>query len=230
MPQNKKHQLVEHIRSQVLTMTWAPGQDLDESSLSAEFGISRTPLREVFRDLAGQGFLSLRQHRTARVADLSHQTLREFFQTAPMIYAAVTRLAAENRTPAQIDQLAGIQGEFETALAQRDGLQATLLNHAFHHLIAEMAGNRYLMPSFDRLLIDHTRIGRSFFRAGSQDHAVEHASRHHHQMIVAIRDQDGARGAELALEHWQLSRQEFEKFVLPQGLDITLQGDAQDAI
>ena len=103
MTKDKKQQLSEAIQHNVLTLQWAPGQDLDESSLSLQFGLSRTPLREVFRDLAGQGFLSQKQHRNTRVAELSHQTLREFFQAAPMIYSAIMRLAAENRTIAQVN-------------------------------------------------------------------------------------------------------------------------------
>ncbi|NEO86898.1 MAG: GntR family transcriptional regulator, partial [Spirulina sp. SIO3F2] len=37
----------------ILTTTLAPGSDLDEVQLANEFGLSRTPLREVLRELAG---------------------------------------------------------------------------------------------------------------------------------------------------------------------------------
>ena len=67
--------------------------------------VSRTPLREVFRDLAGEGYLTLRAGRGVRVTELSHTTLRSFFQSAPMIYGAILQLAALNARPHQIDQL-----------------------------------------------------------------------------------------------------------------------------
>lgn len=222
MTKDKKQQLSEAIQHNVLTLQWAPGQDLDESSLSLQFGLSRTPLREVFRDLAGQGFLSQKQHRNTRVAELSHQTLREFFQAAPMIYSAVMRLAAENRTTAQVEQLEAIQNDFEQALASADGQARSLANHRFHKQTALMANNRYLLPSFERLLIDHTRIGQTFFRAAGPDQPMTEASDHHRQMIAAISAGDVARAGDLAIEHWNLSRAQFAQFVMPQSLDVNL--------
>ena len=38
-------------------MEIAPGSMLDESALSEEFGLSRTPLREVYQSMAGEGYL-----------------------------------------------------------------------------------------------------------------------------------------------------------------------------
>jgi DNA-binding GntR family transcriptional regulator len=82
-----------------------PGAYLDETELAEIYGISRPPLREVLRQLAGEGYVVLHENRGAQVAPMSHKTLRNFFVAAPMIYAATTRLAAENATPAQIVKL-----------------------------------------------------------------------------------------------------------------------------
>ena len=40
---------------------------------------------------------------------------------------------------------------------------AALMNERFHSVIGEMADNEFLMPSLRRLLIDHTRIGMTFY-------------------------------------------------------------------
>ena len=39
-----------------------------------------------------------------------------------------------------------------------------LENNRFHEIMGEMSGNVYLQPSLGRLLIDHARIGHTFFR------------------------------------------------------------------
>ena len=78
-----KEALAEHLKMSVLTLRLRPGEDLDEAQLSQAFGLSRTPLREVFRQLAGEGYLDLRTHRGARVSEMSHTTLRDFFLVAP---------------------------------------------------------------------------------------------------------------------------------------------------
>ncbi len=97
---SKKTICVEDLRRRVLTQAFEPGDYLDETELSEAYGISRPPLREVLRQLAGEGYVVLHENRGAQVAPMTHKTLRNFFVAAPMIYAATTRLAAEHATPA----------------------------------------------------------------------------------------------------------------------------------
>ena len=54
LPMNKD-QLYSDLKKQILTLVLEPGTSLDEQSLSERYSISRTPLREVFRTLAGEG-------------------------------------------------------------------------------------------------------------------------------------------------------------------------------
>ena len=67
--------------------------------------------------LAGEGYVVLHENRGAQVAPMTHKTLRNFFVAAPMIYAAVTRLAAGHATPAQVARLKACQRAFRTAIA-----------------------------------------------------------------------------------------------------------------
>ncbi|MES0827933.1 GntR family transcriptional regulator, partial [Ruegeria sp. SCP11] len=60
---SRKDVLRDHLRVSILTLRLQPGTDLDESKLSEEFDLSRTPLREVLRQLAGQGYVDLRENR-----------------------------------------------------------------------------------------------------------------------------------------------------------------------
>ena len=66
----RRQQLYDHLKMSILTLRLAPGSDLDEAALSQAFGLSRTPLREVFREMAGAGYLDLRANRGARVSEM----------------------------------------------------------------------------------------------------------------------------------------------------------------
>ncbi|MEO1549184.1 MAG: GntR family transcriptional regulator [Pseudomonadota bacterium] len=191
---DKKAMLLAHLKRAIMTLELSPGEDLDEMRLAEQFGLSRTPLREVFRQLAQDGCVSLRENRGARVSDMSYASLRDFFQAAPMIYGAVLRLAAMNSKPEQIEDLIDAQDGFKTALHQGSGVDRALANHRFHEITGEMAGNRYLLPSFRMLLVDHARISMTFFRPRDAQMAarVSEASVHHDQIIAAIRAGDEA--------------------------------------
>ena len=219
MTRNTKQQCLDDLRFRILTLDIRPGTVLDEADLSAKYGVSRTPLREVFQRLAGEGFIALEQNRGAKVSSMDLTEMRTFFQTAPMIYASAARLAAENRTGAQLDELCENQENFRRA-TQGGRENAALLNHRFHELIGEMAHNAYLMPSLRRLLIDHTRLGQVFYQPASpQEHIrVVQAVDQHDAMIAAIEAQEPAVAVDLTLQHWNLSRDRMERFVQPDPL------------
>ncbi|MCC0016485.1 MAG: GntR family transcriptional regulator [Rhodobiaceae bacterium] len=212
------------LRISILTLDLRPGADLDEARLAEKYGLSRTPLREVLRELAGEGYVELRENRGARVSDMSYTTLRDFFLAAPMIYAAILQLAARNRTERQIGELRLAQREFVSALRKGSAVDRTLANNRFHEITGEMAGNIYLLPSFRRLLIDHARIGMTFYRPANNEMAenLSLASDQHEEIIEAIAAGDDARSARLAEEHWNLSRGQIELFVTPAGLEASL--------
>lgn len=224
---DRKSAAYDALTRAILTLDLRPGADLDEAGLSAKYDLSRTPLREVLRQLAGEGYVELRENRGARVSEMSHTSLRDFFVAAPMIYGAILQLAATNRLTAQLDTLRAAQVDFRAALASGSAADRALANTRFHAVTGEMAGNVYLLPSFNCLLIDHARISMTFYRPRDADMAanVARASAQHEAIIDAIAAQDAAAAGQLAIDHWQLSRDQIEMFVMPGGLDLPL-GDA----
>jgi DNA-binding GntR family transcriptional regulator len=215
-----KQELYEQIKRSVLTLELEPGSDLDEVVLSEKYGISRTPLRDVFRQLAGEGYLEIRNNRGASVASMSHNTLRDFFLVAPMIYAAVGRLAENNATPAQIEMLKDAQIGFRRAKEENRADELVFFNDRFHSIMGEMANNVYLMPSLRRLLIDHARIGQTFYRPKDDGMAdrLEIAADQHDEFIALIEAADEEGVAALVEEHWALSRDHIELFITPASL------------
>lgn len=225
----KKSDLLDTLRTRILTLEIAPGAALDEAALADEFGVSRTPLREVFQKLDSDGYISLRPGRSAVASSMDMARMRQFFQTAPMIYAATTRMAAEERGAGRIDELTAIQVAFRTAARGDSPARSAILNHRFHGLIGQMAGNPYLSAALERLLIDHTRLSQMFFSPTGPDEAalVDQAVADHDQMIEAIARGEAARGVDITLAHWALSRDRMERFVRPDPLEDPLEREAQ---
>jgi len=220
----RKAELVIALKRAILTQELLPGADLDEIKLCEQYELSRTPLREVLRHLAGIGYVELRENRGGRVAELSHETLRHFFIAAPMIYGAVLQLAASNATPAQIRTLKDAQKQFCSTMNRRNAPERSLANNRFHEVTGEMADNPYLLPSFNRLLIDHARIGIRFYDPADTENAstLKLASDQHDQIIAAIESHNPADAKRLAEEHWELSKNQIARFVMPQGVDAPL--------
>ncbi|MCW6512666.1 GntR family transcriptional regulator [Lichenifustis flavocetrariae] len=215
-----KTALADTLRRQILTLELEPDHDLDEVQLSEEYGISRTPVRDVLRRLAGEGYIEIRENRGARVIPMNHATLRDFFLVAPLIYEAVGRLAVQSFRSSQMDQLKACQERFRAAIAGGDAETMVVENNAFHANIGLMAHSAFLQPSFNKLLIDHARIGHTFFRPHTAEMRANLAIAcdHHDQFVAAIGERDEAAVVRLVHAHWDLSRRDMEMFIAPQGL------------
>jgi DNA-binding GntR family transcriptional regulator len=226
---SRKSSLYDDLKRQILTMELDPDVDLDEASLSERYGLSRTPVREIFRRLEGEGYVEVRENRGARVSPMNHSTLRNFFQVAPMIYAAIGRLAVQNFKPRQLTDLQDTQERFRVASIANDALSMVLENNRFHEIMGEMSGNAYLRPSLSRLLIDHARIGHTFFRPRNEDmsNRLKLAIEHHDGFINAIAAHDENAVVDLVFEHWELSRENMEMFIAPAGLKADTPVDRQ---
>ncbi len=220
MTNSAKDACFDGLRHRILTTDLAPGESLDEATLSDIYGISRTPLREVLQRLAGAGYVEIAKHRGAKVTSMDLKHMRTFFQTAPMIYASASRLAAVARTSDQLESLVKAQGAFKAATRTRSAQASAISNHRFHEIIAEMADNPYISVAMDRLLIDHVRLSQTFYRPASKSdrQLIEKASSQHDQMIIAIRERDSELAVSLTLEHWDLSKSRLERFVRPDPL------------
>ncbi len=224
MPLPPKDACLSDLKRRILSLDLAPGVALDEARLAEHYGISRTPMREVLQRLTGHGFAVMEENRGAKVASMNITAMRTFFQTAPLIYASIARLAAENRTSAQLTTLRDAQDAFCVATHAMDADAAALANHRFHEMIGEMAHNPYLMAALSRMLIDHTRLSQTFYRPASEEEAalVETARAQHDQMIDAIAARDTERATELTLRHWDLSQDRMERFVRPDPLPLNV--------
>lgn len=230
MPKTNKADCLKDLRLRVLSTDLAPGLDLDEVALSARYGMSRTPLREVLQRLQGEGYVVISENRGAKVASMDLAVLRTFFQTAPMVYANIARLAAESRTMGQLEALKATQARFTAATREDDPAEAAIANHDFHAVIGDMAHNPYLSAALARLQIDHTRMSQTFYRpaAPSEARMVRRAVAQHDAMIAAIAAQDAALVVDLTLQHWDLSRDRMEEFVRPDPLPVDLPAPKDD--
>ncbi|MEL6575472.1 MAG: GntR family transcriptional regulator [Pseudomonadota bacterium] len=220
MALSSKERLYRDLQRRILTLDLTPGAHLDETRLSEEYGISRTPLRDVFRQLDGEGYIEIREHRGTIVSPMGHKTMRDFYLAAPMIYSAVARLAARNARASDLAALRDVQDDFRASVAGGDLDGMVFWNDRFHLLVGEMADNPYLMPSLRRLLIDHARIGQTFWRSGPHDDGerIEAAAAHHDAFIAAFEAHDEEAAVRLTRAHWDLSRSHIESYVHPEPL------------
>lgn len=146
------------LRERILSLALAPGADLEESALVASLGMSRTPVREAIIRLASEGLVTITPNRGARVASISLDEVRAFFEAFDLCQRAMTRLAAARRRPADLKRIEATGKAFETAARDGDAVAMAKTNFDFHMAIADASGNPWLARFFSDLLNQGMRL------------------------------------------------------------------------
>src|SRR5213593_2244766 len=78
-------EIARHLREAIIKGELAPGERVNESKLTRDLGLSRSPVREAIRILESEGLLTLEPHRGAHVRPLGDDDLQEIFDVRLMI-------------------------------------------------------------------------------------------------------------------------------------------------
>ena len=211
-------ELVEALEQEIVTGELAPGARLDEASLAARFGVSRTPVREALNQLVASGLVELRPRRGATVAAPDLKQLLEMFEVMAELEGLCGRLAARRMSEEERAALQAAHDASRRHVARGDSEGYYEANVDFHEAIYTGCHNRFLseqtralrnrLAPYRRLQLRRVdRIAESF---------DEHA-----EVLRAIVDGDAHEADRLLQAHVTVQGGSFADFVaslpLPQG-------------
>ncbi len=191
--------VLHRLRQAIISGALAENQRLVQDTIAASLGVSKPPVREALRTLESEGLVVFRRGRGAFVASLNLSEADELFMIRGLLEGLAARLAAQNATPTQIEELDQVLQQAEAASGD---LQTYLaLNRRFHTSLYEASGARLLCrtiaslwPNLERYFsVDLARPGR-----------WEQANAEHRQILqaCAVRDADAAeRIMRMHIEH-----------------------------
>ena len=220
------------LRDGILRLDLRPGAVIDEAGIAAQLSVSRTPIREAIIQLIADG-LVIRDGRTARVAPLDFDEVPKLYEALLISRRMIHRLAAENRTEADLTAIRQAMLDFEALTSSGDGLERQDANVTFHTRIAAAAKNRYFLDFYERTLIASSRLARACFSntdrasisaAEPEDELVLHVretARQHRLMVEAIADRDIAASDRLATEHQDLSLNRLKRAIFTGAVAIS---------
>lgn len=224
------------LRDSILRLDLRPGVVIDEAGLAAQLSVSRTPIREAIIQLIADG-LVIRDGRSARVAPLDFDEVPKLYEALLISSRMIHRLAAENRTEADLAAIRAAMADFEALTHRGDGLERQDANVRFHMRIAEAARNRYFLEFYERTLIAASRLARACFSntdrtsisaAQPDDELVSHVretARQHRLMVEAIADRDIEASDRLAIEHQSLSFNRLKRAIFTGAVAISSSPD-----
>lgn len=186
------------LRTDLLTGSLGPGDQIVQEVLAERYGVSRVPLREALKALESEGQVVYFPHRGYFVADLSVADLLEVYRLRTLLEAEAIRDAVPVLTADHVSALADLLDDVDMAAEAQDILAMTAANRRFHFAIFDAAG----LPRLTRLL-HQLWDATDAYRALYFQEAVNRArvGREHAQMLDALRARDADLLVALHNEH-----------------------------
>lgn len=195
------------LRKAIVNGVLSPGARLQEQELATSLGVSRVPLREAFRVLAGEGLVLIQPHRGAVVSERSDGELRELFEVRAMFESTAASLLAKARPKATLDDLDALIGAMKAAVRNRKPDEYAALAVSFHDRMVAECGNTLL----GRLYRDiRTNLRRYQVLMGDLPGSPAQSIREHEKILAAIRAGNPAAAAREAGSHVGELVQRFE--------------------
>jgi len=194
--------VLEAIKHAILTGELRPGQPLVETDLAEVLGVSKTPVREALKTLAGAGLVTMNQYKGAAVRVVDDEQARHVYDARLLLEPeALARAAAAGHDwqPAHnaLAQAAGARDQAERSLANRD----------FHRELYRGCGNPLLVRMLDDLRDQTALVSAVAWRhepdwlAQGDTPSWEHEAAEHQAILQAAEDGDPARAAGLLRAH-----------------------------
>ncbi|WP_225862279.1 GntR family transcriptional regulator [Ideonella benzenivorans] len=196
-PRALYQQVAERLREQIFRRELEPGSWIDEQKLTAEYGISRTPLREALKVLAVEGLVTMKVRRGAYVTEMSAQDVTQVYRLLALLESDAAAQVAETASSAELAELHQLHEQLEAQVEQRDDFFRT--NERFHMRLLAMAHNRWR----EQIVNDLRKVMKlnrhhSLFRQGR----IEESLAEHRALLNALEQRAPEVAARLMRAHF----------------------------
>lgn len=196
------------LRGLILTRELRWGERLSELMLSERLGVSRTPVREALRRLAGDGLVVMKPSSGTWIASPAPVDVLHVYELRAHLECMALRMAVENVTPRLLNRLEE-KIELEAEIFRtRDIERYYMANRGFHTIIAGAGGNLFLARYVDdislKTFVFSILCGKLF------DFGTNPSLGEHRQILEAVRARDGDLCEKLIRAHLAITMEDLQ--------------------
>ncbi len=186
------------LHNDILNGVYEPGDNLIETKLSEELGVSRTPIREALRQLELEGLVQSIPNKGVIVKGVSAQDTQDIYAIRMLIEGLAARWAAEKITPQELDELKEALELEEFYTVRSDNSHLLQLDTRFHDIIYRACKSKPLMHTLSTF---HQYVQKARKVSMSDSQRAMEVLNEHKAIMQAIAGKDADRAEKLATEH-----------------------------
>jgi DNA-binding GntR family transcriptional regulator len=182
-----REKILETIRDAIMAGALKPGEKVAEPELAERFGISRTPIREAFRQLESEGYLTVIPRKGAVVVSFSAKEVEEFYAIKSILEGYAARRACSNLTERELEKLKAINDKLRHLAEEGDVKHFFKVHNDFHELFIKTADNEKLHDLITNLVGKFQRLRVTSLSLPGRMHI---SVQEHEKIIDAFRNRD----------------------------------------
>lgn len=188
----------------IATGVYEPGQWIREQEVATRFNVSRSPVREAFRQVAYQGFFQVRPWRGAKVLELSAEDTGHIFDLLEAVYGAAMRIAAETVPKERFDDLEEMFGRALDAVARNSLSDRVTIAFQIGRRLSRWSGSHLAHDMLNR--VGSLALWQHRFLEFDVPGAAERTVLLHRGLIDAVKTRDAAAAESCARQIIALTR------------------------
>jgi DNA-binding GntR family transcriptional regulator len=157
-PRRLSGSIYEELRERICVLRYPPGAVLREHELATEFGVSRTPVRQVLQRLEVEGFVETRNGVGTIVTGVDFKAFRDVYDVRLRLAEMLGQLSPRPPNSNDIAVINELLGRAQRLYHTRDTAEFWRINHERQKTISSLTNNLALRQAYDLFYYQTARI------------------------------------------------------------------------
>lgn len=203
--------VTQHIRDMIVSGELPGGDRINERILTEQLGVSRTPLREAFKILEGEGLIAISPNRGATVVNLLPADVEAAIDVLIGLESVAAERACEKASREMITHIEDLHQKMVASFRAQELMEYFHINQTIHQEIVDCAQNATLSRVY---AAESARIRRYRYAGNRKPERWERAVFEHEQILDALKQREGPLLREVLRSHhlkgWSVTRSVLE--------------------
>jgi len=182
-----KDQVVDYVYQLLLKGELGPGEQIKESLLAVQMGISRAPIREAMKELIMNGLVDYRPQVGNFIPVLSPKQIIDSYTTRGILEGYAVMETCAQFSAEEIERLENLAEQMEKYAHKKNHKMVVEAGGEFHDLLISKSNNVQLLEYTDRLSL---KLHILFFKYWGKLYGPSEIGSRHRKIVESVKARD----------------------------------------
>lgn len=194
--------IYRELRERISLLVYPPGTALSENALAEEFGVSRTPIRQVLHRLEFDGLVTARHGVGTIVKPIDMMYLKQVYALRLKLIDLIGELSHVHVSDGDLGILADLVEQVRSLRSHREPRRLAALYLRYNEALTRAIGNEPLREITDRLFYQTSRVWLQLLPEMDWEEEVDEIVAEISDVLAAFRARDMERVSEVRRDHF----------------------------